>query len=81
MIFTDSALWAGSVIESPCPSVCLCVCAIGCSFCLGLSLANTGDMISSQACHWSMGAAVQPCQCIKRLRVQLFNQMIADTLA
>ena len=35
-IFTDSALWAGSVIESPCPSVCLfvclSVCAIGCSF-------------------------------------------------
>ena len=25
-IFTDSALWAGSVIESPCPSVCLSVC-------------------------------------------------------
>ena len=24
-IFTDSALWAGSVIESPCPSVCLSV--------------------------------------------------------
>ena len=22
-IFTDSALWSGSVIESPCPSVCL----------------------------------------------------------
>ena len=31
-IFTDSALWAGSVIESPCPSVCVCVCTIGCSF-------------------------------------------------
>ena len=30
--FTDSALWAGSVIESPCPCVCLSVCAIGCSF-------------------------------------------------
>ena len=26
-IFTDSALWAGSVIELPCPSVCLSVCA------------------------------------------------------
>ena len=25
-IFTDSALWAGSVIESPCPFVCLSVC-------------------------------------------------------
>ena len=25
-IFTDSALWAGSVIESPCPCVCLSVC-------------------------------------------------------
>ena len=25
MIFTDSALWAGSVIESPCPSVCVSV--------------------------------------------------------
>ena len=24
-VFTDSALWAGSVIESPCPSVCLFV--------------------------------------------------------
>ena len=36
MFFTDSALWAGSVIESPCPSVCgyvsMSVCAIGCSF-------------------------------------------------
>ena len=27
-IFTDSALWAGSFIESPCPSVCVSVCAI-----------------------------------------------------
>jgi hypothetical protein len=26
---------------------------------LGLSLANTFDMISSQACHWFMGAAVK----------------------
>ena len=25
-VFTDSALWAGSVIESPCPSVCVYVC-------------------------------------------------------
>ena len=25
-IFTDSALWAGSVMESPCPCVCLDVC-------------------------------------------------------
>ena len=25
-IFTDSRLWAGSVIELPCLSVCLCVC-------------------------------------------------------
>ena len=24
-LFTDSALWAGSVIESRCPFVCLCV--------------------------------------------------------
>ena len=24
-IFTDSALWAGSAIESSCPSVCMCV--------------------------------------------------------
>ena len=26
LFFTDSALWAGSVIESPCPSVCMSVC-------------------------------------------------------
>ena len=26
VLFTDSALWAGSVIESPCPCVCLSVC-------------------------------------------------------
>ena len=26
LLFTDSALLAGLVIESPCPSVCLCVC-------------------------------------------------------
>ena len=25
---TDLALWAGSVIESPCPSICLCVCDV-----------------------------------------------------
>ena len=25
VFFTDSALWAGSVIESPCPFVCMCV--------------------------------------------------------
>ena len=31
--------WADSVIESRCPSVCLFVCAIGCSFFRGLSLA------------------------------------------
>ena len=24
--FTDLSLWAGSVIESPCPYVCMCVC-------------------------------------------------------
>ena len=29
-IFTDSALWAGSVIESPCPSVCQYVCLSVC---------------------------------------------------
>ena len=32
-IFTDSALWAGSVIESPCPSVCHSVIL---SFCLSV---------------------------------------------
>ena len=32
ILFTDSALWDASVIESRCPSVCLCVCAIGCRF-------------------------------------------------
>ena len=30
-IFTDSALWAGSVIELPCPSVCLFVCLSICA--------------------------------------------------
>ena len=25
MVFTDSALWAGLVIDSPCPSVCVSV--------------------------------------------------------
>ena len=27
-VFTDSALWARSDIESQCPSVCVCFCAI-----------------------------------------------------
>ena len=47
---------------------------------IGLSLANTADMIISQACHWSMGAAAQPlngrarsCSTIERPRPQLFN--------
>ena len=35
-VFTNSALLAELVLESPCPSVCvfvcLCVCAIECSF-------------------------------------------------
>ena len=31
--------WAKLVIESPCPCVCLSVCAIGCSFFRGLSSA------------------------------------------
>ena len=31
-IFTESAHWANSVIELPCPFVCLSVCAIGCIF-------------------------------------------------
>ena len=56
MIFTNSAplgrvclVGAMSVlILSPCHAIFL-----------GLSLANTGDMISSQASHCSMGAAVQ----------------------
>ena len=30
-IFTDLALWAGSVIESPCPSVCVSVCHKSCN--------------------------------------------------
>ena len=30
--FTESAHWADSVIELPCPDVCLSVRAIGCSF-------------------------------------------------
>ena len=58
------------------------------TFFVVLSLANTGDMISSQACHSFFGAAVQPlnghgssCSTIERPRVQLFNQMIADTSA
>ena len=33
-VFTDSALWAGSVIESPCPSFCR-------SVCLSVKLRNT----------------------------------------
>ena len=47
-LFTDPALRAGSVIESPCPSIC----AIGCSFFRGLSLAlRSHDQF--QASHWS----------------------------
>ena len=44
--------WADSVIESPCPSVNLWLCAIGCSFCFrGLSLAlRSHDQF--QAFHW-----------------------------
>ena len=56
----------------------------------------TGDMINCQACHWSMGAPVQPLNgkgaivqllngrglsTIEWPQVQLFNQMIADTSA
>ena len=44
--------WAELVIESPCMCVCLFVCAIGCSFFLGLSLAlRSQDQIP--ASHWS----------------------------
>ena len=45
--------WAELVIESPCPSVCLCVCAIGCSFfrCLSLALRSQDQF---QASHWSL---------------------------
>ena len=32
VIFTNSANWANSVVELPCPSVCVWFCAIGCSF-------------------------------------------------
>ena len=35
-------------------------CPLPIQFCLGLSLANTGDMITSKACLWSIGTAVQP---------------------
>ena len=55
--FTASAHWADSVIELPCPSVCMCVClfvcAIGCSFLLGLSL-TLRSHDEFQACHWSI---------------------------
>ena len=41
-------------------SVCGDVCGSAPSVAfLGLSLANTFDIISSQACHWSMAVAVQ----------------------
>ena len=44
--------WAELVIELPCPCVCLFVCAIGCSFFRGLSLAlRSHDQF--QASHWS----------------------------
>ena len=40
------------VIESPCPDVCLRICAIGCSFFQGLSLAlRSHDQLLSS--HWS----------------------------
>ena len=46
----------------------------------GLLLANTGDMISPKACHWSMGAAVQPFNSrstIEQPRVRPFNHWTA----
>ena len=44
--------WAELVIKLPCPSVCVSVCAIGCNFCCGLSLAlRSHDQF--QASHWS----------------------------
>ena len=38
-LFTESAHWADSVLESQCPSVCVSVCAIVCSGFQGISLA------------------------------------------
>ena len=59
-LFTESTHWADSVLESQCPSVCVPVCAIGCSFFQDLTYWPWDHMISSQASHWSMGKALQP---------------------
>ena len=37
-VFTNSALWAGSVIELPCPYVCMCVC-------MSVIIVNNGQSI------------------------------------
>ena len=60
LFLTELTHWADSVLESQCPSMFLFVCAIRCSFYWGLSLALISYEISSQAPHWSMGAALQP---------------------
>ena len=44
-IFTESALWADSVIESPCPCVCLCVCVSVC-------LSAPSGAVFFEASHW-----------------------------
>ena len=57
-------------------SVSLSVCTIRC-----LSLAITGDMISFQACHWSIGAAVKPLHIEARVDMMIlletFNKKIS----
>ena len=55
IIFTNSAFLArvGLVV-----TMSFLILSPSQEFFLGLSLANNGDMIKSQACHWSRGAAV-----------------------
>ena len=67
-------------IQSLSPDVRLSVCLFVCrrhpmQFFLGLSLANYGDMISFQACRWSMSAAVQPLnrRGEENLAISIFN--------
>ena len=53
-LFTESAHWADSVIESHCLSVSMCVCVSPpCEIYFQASHWPTGHMTTSQASHWS----------------------------
>ena len=44
-IFTNLALWAGWVLESPCPYVCMCVCMSVIKVVLSIT-AKVSDLLS-----------------------------------